>query len=148
MADQLSKLFIYSFLVRNLYVKKIQPALKAMLDFFECRKFSQVKKELINFFRMSKRFQTFWQIKWKHFECRKKSTFFFIVLTLWNLFDIVSERLNFFEFSVEFLRRHFLLSKFFCRNSCSRNFYAMKRRKNSVVKKSPCRKNSVEINTV
>ena len=108
----------------------------------------QVKKELINFFRMSKRFHIFWQIKWKHFECRKKSTLFFIVLKVWNLFDIVSERLNFFEFSVEFLRCHFLLSKFFSRNSCSRNFYAMKCRKNSVVKKSPCRKNSVEINTV
>ena len=102
----------------------------------------------INFFRMSKIFQTFWQIKWKYFECRKKSTFFFIVLKVRNLFDIVSERLNFFEFGVEFLRLHFLMSKFFCRNSCSRNFYAMKRRKNSVVKKSPCRKNSVEINTV
>ena len=148
LAYQLSKLFNSSFCVRNLYVEKIQPPMKATLDFFECRKFSQGKKEFINFFRMSKRFHIFWKISWKHFECRKKSTSFLMVLKVWNLFDIVSERLNFFEFGVAFLRHHFLLSKFFCRNSCSRKYYAMKCRKNSVVKKSPCRKNSVEINTV
>ena len=38
LADQLLKLFIYSFLVRNLYVEKIQPAIKAMLDFFRMSK--------------------------------------------------------------------------------------------------------------
>ena len=43
---------------------------------------------------MSKRFQTFWQIKWKHFECRKKGV---------ESSDIVSESLIFFKFGMEFL---------------------------------------------
>ena len=38
---------------------------------------------------------------------------------------------------MEFLRHLFLLSKFFCRNSYSRKYYATKCRKNSVLKKDP-----------
>ena len=62
---------------------------------------------------------------------QQKSTFYIIVLKVWNLFNIVSEKLIFFKFGVEFLQHSFLPSKFFCRNSYSRKYYATKCCENS-----------------
>ena len=51
--------------------------MKATLDFFECRKFSQGKKEFINFFRMSKRFHIFLVDYMEKFRMSKKINIFF-----------------------------------------------------------------------
>ena len=87
----------------------------------------------INFFRMSKRFQTFWQIKWKHFECRKKGV---------ESSDIVSERLIFFQIWYGIFRTPFFTEIFLSKFLQSKILpYLMS--KKFCLEKWPCRKNSV-----
>ena len=62
-----------------------------------------------------------------------------------NFFEFVLGGRNLFEIDAEFFRHPFWLSKFFCRSLYSRKNYTMHCRKNSVERKTPCRKNSVVI---
>ena len=88
----------------------------------------------INFFRMSKRFQTFWLIKWKHFECRKKGV---------ESSEIVSERLIFFQIWYGIFRTPFFTVEIFLSKFLQSKILPNLMSKKFCLEKWPCRKNSV-----